>query len=119
MTNPKNGTPKLAKLLATVGIAGSLCGALILYTLDFHHLLRTGGEVLVALGRRLVATPGAVDEVSLLATGMLLLVASSALLAAGVAILLEGRSVSAVERAGAQAAVRDTHHAPATAADAR
>jgi hypothetical protein len=46
--NRKDGTTKLAKVIAAVGAMGAACGAIILYVADFPRTLLTGFEVVSA-----------------------------------------------------------------------
>jgi hypothetical protein len=86
--NRKDGTTKLAKVIATVGAVGAACGAIVLYVLDFPRTLLTGFEVVSALYQQLLAAPETMAQARLVVTGLSLLGGGSVLLATGAGWLL-------------------------------
>jgi hypothetical protein len=84
---------RIGTFFAVVGVVGSLCGAVLLYTLDFHLVLRAWAAELAALSQPLLAAPGATAEAKFIAIGLYLLGGGSGLLATGVGVLLAARAI--------------------------
>ncbi len=80
MSYTKDGVKKLGTLFTTVGVIGSLCAVIALYSLDFHLMLRAWAE-------QLFASPDLITKAKNVAMGLVLLGASTASLATGLGIL--------------------------------
>ena len=80
MSHAKDGVKGLGTVFATGGVIGSVCAAIVLYSLDFHLMPRVWSE-------QLFASPALITEVKSVAMGLILLGASTAALGTGLGIL--------------------------------
>lgn len=100
MNKAKGRVTRTGTLFAVVGVVGSLCGAILLYTLDFHIMLGAWAtEVATISQQQLHAVPAVIAEAKFIAMGLYLLGGGSGLLATGLGILLAAREIGETERA--------------------